>query len=212
MKRLIFVLIWFSIKKRKLKVCLSDILNNYLHFLLSHLCFLLNDVYYKQVDGVAMGSPLGPTLANLLLVYYERKWLEKCPLQFRPKYYHKDVDHIFLMFESRNHVKEFLKYRNSRHPNIQFTCEEEPNNKISFLEISVTKINNKLTTSLYRKKTSSGVYLNFNSFLPMDYKKGLIHTLLFRAHNICADYVTLHIEIEFLKSTWQRNSFPFFFF
>ena len=175
-------------------------------------CFLLNDVYYKQVDGVAMGSPLGPTLANLFLVYYERKWLEKCPLQFRPKYYHKDVDHIFLMFESRNHVKEFLKYRNSRHPNIQFTCEEEPNNKISFLEISVTKINNKLTTSLYRKKTSSGVYLNFNSFLPMDYKKGLIHTLLFRAHNICADYVTLHIEIEFLKSTWQRNSFPFFFF
>ena len=36
-------------------------------------CFLFNDVYYKQVDGVAMGSPLGPTLANLLLVYYEHK-------------------------------------------------------------------------------------------------------------------------------------------
>ena len=39
--------------------------------------FLFNDVYYKQVDGVAMGSPLGPTLANLFLVYYEHKWLEK---------------------------------------------------------------------------------------------------------------------------------------
>ena len=41
MKRLIFVLIWFSIKRRKLKACLSDILNNYLHFLLSHLVFFL---------------------------------------------------------------------------------------------------------------------------------------------------------------------------
>ena len=37
MKRLIFVLIWFSLKRRKLKACLSDILNNYVHFLLSHL-------------------------------------------------------------------------------------------------------------------------------------------------------------------------------
>ena len=100
---------------------------------------------------------------------------------------------------------------NSRRPNIQFTCEEESNNKISFLDISVIRINNKLTTSLYRKETFSGVYLNLTSFLPMDYKKGLIHNLLFRAYNICADYVTLHNEIEFLKSMWQRNSFPLFF-
>ena len=125
--------------------------------------FLFNDVYYKQVDGVAMGSPLGPTLANLFLVYYEHKWLEKCPLQFRPKYYRRYVDDIFLMFGSRDHVKKFFKYMNSPHPNIQFTCEVESNNKISFLDISVT--------SLYGKKTFSGVYLNFNSFLPMDYKK-----------------------------------------
>ena len=45
----------------------------------------------------------------------------------------------------------------------------------------------------------------------MDYKKGLIHTLSFRACNICADYVTLHTETEFLKSIWKRNSFPLFF-
>ena len=86
---------------------------------------------------------------------------------------------------------------NSRHPNVQLTCEEESNNKISFLDISVTRINNKVTTSLYRKKTFSGVYLNFNSFLPMDYKKGLIHTLLFRPYNICTDYVTLHTENKY---------------
>ena len=111
--------------------------------------FLFNDVYYKQVDGIAMGSPLG-----LTLMYYEHKWLEKWPLQFRPKYYRRYVDDIFLMFESRDLVKKFLKYMNSRHPNIQFTCEEESKNKISFLDISVTRINNKLTTSFYRKKPS----------------------------------------------------------
>ena len=35
--------------------------------------FMFNDVYYKQVDGVAMGSLLGSTLMNLFLVYYESK-------------------------------------------------------------------------------------------------------------------------------------------
>ena len=47
-------------------------------------CFLFNDVYYKQVDDVAMDSSLGPTLANLFLVYYEHKWLEKCLYSFGP--------------------------------------------------------------------------------------------------------------------------------
>ena len=121
-----------------------------------------------------------PTLANFLLVYYKYKWLENCPLQFGPMYYRRYVDDSFFIFESRVHVKKFLKYINSRHHHIQFTCEEESNNKISFLDISMTR-------SLYRKKTFSGVYLNFNSFLPIDPKKGLIHTLLFRAYNICAD-------------------------
>ena len=50
-------------------------------------CLVFNNVYYKQIDGVAMGSPLGPTFANLFLVCCENRHLDKCPLQFKPKYY-----------------------------------------------------------------------------------------------------------------------------
>ena len=136
----------------------------------------------------------------------QHKWLEKCSLQFWTKYYRRYVGDIFLMFESRDHVKKFLKYMNSCHLNTQFTCEEESNYKISFLDICVTRINNKLTTLLYRKKTFIGFYLNHTSFSPvfLDYKKGLIHTLLFRAY-YRADYVTLHTKIEFLKSIWPKK-------
>ena len=39
---------------------------------LKSFCFLFSDVYYKQIDNaVAMTSPLGPTLANLFLVYHQ---------------------------------------------------------------------------------------------------------------------------------------------
>ena len=35
--------------------------------------FMFNDILYKQKDGVAMESPLGPTMANAFLFFYEIK-------------------------------------------------------------------------------------------------------------------------------------------
>ena len=158
-----------------------------------------------------MGSPLGQTLANLFLAYHEEKWLNDCPIQFRPKYYKRYVDDVFLMFEERSHVKKFLRYMNSRHANINFTVEEEVNGSLPFLDIIITRCEGKLTTSIYRKKTFSGVYVNYNSFLPRDYKRGLMSTLLHRAYTICSDYDKLHQEIGRLKTIWQKNSFPLSF-
>ena len=109
-------------KKKKVKGMLKRNFKQLLTIFNKSSCFLFNDVYYKQIDAVAIGSSLGPTLANLFLMFYEHKWLEKCPLQFQPKYYHRYVNNIFLMFESRDHVKKFLKYMNLCHPSIQFTC------------------------------------------------------------------------------------------
>ena len=38
--------------------------------------FIFDSILYKQVDRVAMGSPLGPTLANTFLCHYEKEWLD----------------------------------------------------------------------------------------------------------------------------------------
>ena len=35
--------------------------------------FMFNDILYKQNDGAAIGSPLGPTIANLFLSFYKMK-------------------------------------------------------------------------------------------------------------------------------------------
>ena len=45
--------------------------------------FIFDYLLYKQVDGVAMGSPLGPTLANAFLCHYEKEWLDNCPIHFK---------------------------------------------------------------------------------------------------------------------------------
>ena len=43
------------------------------------------------------------------------------------------------MFEHKDHVKKYLRYTNSRYRNTQFTCKEESNDKISFLDISIIR-------------------------------------------------------------------------
>ena len=45
---------------------------------------LFDSELYQQVDSVAMGSPLGPTLANIFLCHYEDIWLHNCSLECKP--------------------------------------------------------------------------------------------------------------------------------
>ena len=47
-----------------------------------------------------MGPHLGPALVNVFLVYFEKNWLQNCPSDFKPRYYRRYVDDIFVLFTS----------------------------------------------------------------------------------------------------------------
>ena len=51
---------------------------------MSELLILFDQEFYKQHDGVAMCSPLGPTLASAFLCYHEKIWLQNYPSEFKP--------------------------------------------------------------------------------------------------------------------------------
>ena len=81
--------------------------------------------FYSQIDGVAMGSPSGPTLANVFLCHHEKKWLNDCPNNFKPLFYKRYVDEIFVLFKKSEHGQFFVNYMNSKHKNIPFSNETE---------------------------------------------------------------------------------------
>ena len=74
--------------------------------------FTFNRQLYKQVDGVTMGSPLGPTFANAFPVNFEKNWLQNCPSDFKPHYYRWYVDDIFVLFTSPKHLEAFHNFLN----------------------------------------------------------------------------------------------------
>ena len=89
--------------------------------------FIFDLVMYRQIDGVAMGFPLGSILANAFLCHFEKQWLSECPPDFLPKAFKRYVDDIFVMFLCQSHLKDFVNYMNTKHPNIKFTSEFEQN-------------------------------------------------------------------------------------
>ena len=59
---------------------------------------LYKEVLYQQIDGVTMGSPLGPTWSNFFMANLENKLLQK-ESDTNPKLYLRYVDDIFAIFE-----------------------------------------------------------------------------------------------------------------
>ena len=155
-----------------------------------------------------MGSPLGPTFANIFLSYYEQIWLKNCPYEFKPVIYKRYVEDTFLLFRSKDRIEKFRGYLDCQHPNIKFTSEIEENNSISFLDIKISRVNNSFSTNFYRKVTFSGVFTNFESFIPISYKSNLIFALLFRAFKLCSNFELFHQEILNLKDIFNRNGYP----
>ena len=90
------------------------------------------------------------------------------------------------MFLCQSHLKDFVNYMNTKHANIKFSSEFEEND--SFLDVKITRGNNQLVTSVFRKATFSGVFTNFKSVMPVAYKFGLVYTLLHRSFSICSSY------------------------
>ena len=77
---------------------------------------------------MAIGSPLGPTLANAFLWHYEKEWLDNCPIHFKPIIYKRYVDDIFVLLTSKEHLQLFVDYMNKQHKRIKFTSEAENDN------------------------------------------------------------------------------------
>ena len=132
-------------------------------FATSQTQFHFNSQVFDQIDGVAMGSPLAPALANLFLGNQEKVWSSN-PESNNVLFYRRYVDDIFCIFENESHADTFLSFLNKHHPNIQFTIEKEASKTLPFLDVLVNTSGNIINASLYRKRTFTGSLTNFISF------------------------------------------------
>ena len=167
--------------------------------------FQFGEKFYEQTQGMAMGSPLSPVLANLYMEWFEQTALSSTNKP--PKMWKRYVDDTFTIFNHDTDLAKFLDHLNSIAPSIRFTMELENNNSLPFLDVLVTKEESGLTTSVYYKKTHTGRYLDYNSNHTKGVKTGILKCLATRSKEICSP-TTLQAEMKNLVETFKMNGYP----
>ena len=182
-------------------------MKNLLEICTMEMHFSFNGVIYRQIDGVAMGSPLGPVLANIFMVELEKTLVPQ--LQDQVLLWYRYVDDTFT-FIKKNCVDEVLHVLNSFHASIKFTFEKEGDSVLSFLDVKVIKKSDgTFDTDIHRKQTDTNIYLNWCSFAPKTWKIGTLKGLIRRALTICSTEEFQNKEISFLRGVFvTRNGFP----
>ncbi|XP_030758536.1 uncharacterized protein LOC115884178 [Sitophilus oryzae] len=147
--------------------------------------FSWNSNYYEQTEGVTMGSPISPIIANFFMERFEEKALESSVL--KPAVWFRYVDDTFVVWKhGRDSLDDFLHHLNTQSPSIKFTMETEVNNQLAFLDVLVKRNGDHLDHTVYRKPTHRDRYLHNLSNHHPSQKQGIFGTLANRARRICA--------------------------
>ena len=174
---------------------------------------------YQQTDGVSMGNPLAPTLANFFMGYLECNLLKSQENSIdvnghhdtNPVFYVRYVDDVFCIFREGAHHESFLDKLNDMHPNLMFTYEMG-GKSIPFLDTKITLEVKSFKSTVFRKKTDTSVVLNYRSVAPTKWKSALIKWFIHRADKVCSNDDLFNSELNQLRKTFRDNGYPEWFF
>ena len=108
-----------------------------------------------------MGSLLAPELANIYMEYFEEIALGSTSLKL--SLWLRYVEDTFILWPHQE-VRTLLDHVNSIRPSMQFTMDKKKqDNRLFFLDVLITRTEQGFRSSVYRKSTFTGQYLNFNS-------------------------------------------------
>ena len=165
--------------------------------------FSFNSKFYRQVDGVSIGSPLGPVLANIIMTKLESTIVKELVDISLVKLYMRYVDDTLLLVKDKD-INYIHKRLNSFDKNIKFTIDNFPDGKVHFLDIKVDKNH----TDIYYKDTHTGQCTSFHSQTPWHLKTAWIEALFHGANKICSSKQTFQQQTNNIKTLMSWNAYP----
>ena len=159
-----------------------------------------------------MGAPLAPVLADIFMTHMETTLMDDLK-RIGVCEWHRYVDDTFVLVDPGTKVDDILSILNNFHPSIKFTHEHEANDSLPFLDVRVTRSPDRRTfeTTIYRKPTFTGLMINWDSFVPLQYKNAGINSMVRRALSICSSYTSLTAEFDEVRRIGQANGYPLSF-
>ena len=166
--------------------------------------FQYNNKFYKQTFGANMGNPLSCFVANAFLGELELKLKKKGLL---PRIWLRYVDDIFAVVK-RSEADSLISTLNSQSTTIKFTLDKEnENGSLPFLDVLITRVNNKLDFSVYRKPTNTDRYITNDSYRPKSTKLAAFNSMVYRLCKLPLSIRNYMKELENIKRIANVNGY-----
>ncbi|XP_065893450.1 uncharacterized protein [Dysidea avara] len=155
----------------------TEALITFIELVLQNNTFEFNNQMYKQINGVAMGTKMAVTYANIFMGQLEHNILSKSSLNIC--FYKRYIDDVLIITDDTEaNLLNFIRDLNQAHPTIKFTAEYN-RERITFLDVDIYKGPNFSTThnldfQTHIKPTNPQLHVQAQSYHPESTKKGII--------------------------------------
>jgi len=171
--------------------------------------FSFHGQIYQPDKGVAMGSPISGTMAEIFLQQMENSVIKHLTdtriLSFCTRY----VDDILHIYESTlTNPDNIQQYINTIHNNITLSPTMESANTINFLDLSLTRKPTHLIIGIFRKPTSTDTTINFLSNHPLEHKMAAYRYLIHRLYTLPLCKEQQDREWQFITHMAHSNNIP----
>ncbi|XP_076043787.1 uncharacterized protein LOC143026887 [Oratosquilla oratoria] len=158
---------------------------------------------FRQVDGVAMGSPFGVLFANIYMAKVEERTFQNHP---PPSIYARYIDDIFITTSTDDEVPLFLAAFESNSC-LAFTCECSIEGRLPFLDVDISKQDKSFKTKVYIKATNVGRCPNARGECPAAYKRFVVASYVNRALTHCSTWTETHRELDRIRQLLTNNGY-----
>jgi hypothetical protein len=162
--------------------------------------------FEEKVSTRKRPSDGGTYFIEIYMQYLENTVLCDILRNFKIEGYFRYVDDIPILYKDNvTNIKDFLNSSYSVNPELKFSMEQETDNKLNFLDITIVKVTNSLTYEIYRKPTTSDTIIPKDSWHPIEQKLAAIRYFANRIRTYDIDDIQKQKEIDTVKDIIRKN-------
>jgi hypothetical protein len=156
-----------------------------------------------QNEGLAMGTPTSSLFSEIYIYNLEDSYI------FSILLHHQIVDISDMSTTSLFYTPTYTYYsaNSMMSPTLKFTIEEELDNNIKFLDISITKHQDRLSYSIHRKPPTTDTIIPSISCHPIQHKLASIHHLVNRRDSYQLNPTDKHMENMTIEQILHNNGY-----
>ena len=171
--------------------------------------------FFRQINGVAMGTKAAPIYAILTIGFLEIQFYNTCAnvlgeiaANYIKTQFRRFLDDCFIIWECKyGPIEVVTNILNGLDSNIQYTVNMD-RDKLPFLDILIYRRGDALHTDLYVKSTDSQVILSFTSNHPRHILRNIPYVLAKRIKTLVSEPRQVELQLKKLSQRLMDSKYP----